>query len=76
MAADALVMSDGEYDSDSSDAGVEEESAPISLEYKKSKLFQQREAPEPKTKQNAPGKLKNWQPVSTRYLGSGMTCEG
>lgn len=48
----------------SSDEGVEEES--ISLEYKKSKLFQKPANVEPQQKQNTPGKLKGWQPVSSR----------
>ena len=56
------IMSDVEdY---SSDEGVEEES--ISLEYKKSKLFQKPANAKPQQKQNTPGKLKGWQPVSSR----------
>lgn len=57
----AEIMSDREdY---SSDEGGEEN---ISLEYKKSKLFQKPNSSEPQQKQNTPGKLKSWQPVSSR----------
>ena len=64
VAARTLTMSTDEYCSDSSD-GVEEESAPISLQYKKSKLFEKTSS-EPQVKQNTPGKLKSWQPLSNR----------
>lgn len=61
-------MSDDEYSSDSTDGGVEEEKTPISLEYKKTKLFQSATT-EPQQKQHANvGKLNKWEPVSTRYF--------
>lgn len=59
------TMSDDEYASDSTDDGVEEETTPISLQYKKSKLFETA-SPEPQVKHSAPGKLKSWQPISSR----------
>lgn len=60
------AMSDDEYYSDSTEDGVEEESGSISLQYKKTKLFE-KPSPEPQAKHNTPGKLKTWQPVSSRY---------
>lgn len=64
------VMSDTEdYASDVTDNGVEEDSGPISVEYKKTKLFQNvgNNTEAPAQKQNTPGKLKSWQP-SSRYV--------
>lgn len=65
MTVDIRIMSDDEYSSDSSDGGVDEKTTPLSIEYKKTKLFQ-KPSQEPQPKQGAPGKLKGWQPISTR----------
>lgn len=61
-------MSDDEYSSDSTDAGVEEEKTPISLEYKKSKLFKSASTDAQQKQQVNVGKLNKWEPVSTRYV--------
>jgi len=62
-------MSDDEYSSDSTDGGVVEESLPISLELKRSRLLQSNSVKQEVDKP-APGKLAKWQPTSTRWVTS------
>lgn len=59
------IMTDEEYSTDS-DVEVEDDVDSISLEYKKSKLFQKPSNAEPQVKTSTPGKLKSWQPISSR----------
>lgn len=65
MVSGAFAMLDDEYSSDSTEGGVEEESGPISLQYKKSKLFEPKATLEAKP-HNTPGKLKSWQPLASK----------